>query len=303
MKAFLIKVLVFVVLVAGLISFILIKYGGTVDYFYLKFTVPKQTSMILGDSRSMEGIRPDVINQELKDVGFDLPMFNYSFTIVQISYGKPYTESIKRKLKPSPNGLFILNVNPWLFTNRKGDDLENGIYAEKCKPPNNMHFVDLNPNPEYFFKNRRYLHFRTLLTGNTELHKDGWSEKKIIAKDSSELKKWKEEQVNMYNDFAENDRKSEIRLEDFSELIRFLKQNGKVVLVRMPVNSQILAMEDRFWPGFDGDMEIISNQLGSNYFNFSKENKYQTYDGNHLDPHGAMVFTRDLCDSIRLVTN
>lgn len=299
MKKFLIKIILFSVLSAAGLSLILIQYGAYVDYFYEKFTVPKQSAMILGDSRSMQGIQPQIINQELKDSGYSLPMFNYSFTIAQINYGKPLTESVKRKLKPSENGLFILTVNPWLFTEREGDDLKNGIYSEKEVPPNNMHFVNINPNFEYFVRNFRYFHFRTIIRKTAKLHKDGWMEESNLPKDERTLNDWKKHQVVLYQDFAKKWKKSYQRIEDVKSLIGFLQKNGRVILVRMPVDQKILNVENNFWHGFDQEMNLLSEQKKIKYFNFSKSNKYQTYDGNHIDKYGGVVFTKELCDSIK----
>lgn len=300
MKKFIIKVSIFFILTILGLSFILMNYGGYVDYFYQKFTVPTQTSMILGDSRGLQGIQPQIINQELIDSGYDLPMFNYSFTISQSNYGKPYTESVKKKLQPSQNALFILNVNPWLFTKREGDDLKNGVYSEKDAPPNNMHFVNINPNLEYFFRNFSYFHFRAIFNQKTELHKDGWLADNNPPKDALTLNEWKNTKINMYKDFSKSWKKSAFRVDDFSTLIAFLQQNGQVILVRMPVDREILLIENNFWHNFDHEMEYISHQMNVKYINFSESNKYKTYDGNHLDKENSTVFTRDLCDSIKI---
>lgn len=300
MQKFLVKAALFLLLTIVGLSVILMIYGGYVDYFYEKFTVPKQTSMILGDSRSVQGIQPRVIDQQLKDSGYDLPMFNYSFTISQSNYGKPYTGSVMKKLKPSHNGLFVLSVNPWLFTEREDDDLKNGIYSEQNSPPHNMYFVNSNPNFEYFIKNFRYFHFRTIISQTVELHKDGWVEDRNIPKDPATLKDWKNRQVNMYKGYSKSWKKSSIRIKDFKILINLLQENGRVVLVRMPVDNEIAAVENDFWAGFDHDMANVSSEMNVKYINFIKNNKYQTYDGNHIDKFSSVIFSRDLCDSIRI---
>lgn len=300
MKKFLFKSTVFLILTLVGLSFILMNYGGYVDYFYQKFTVPQQTSMILGDSRSVQGIQPRIIDQELKDSAYDLPMFNYSFTISQSNYGQPYTESVKKKLKPSHNGLFILTVNPWLFTEREDDDLKKGIYSEQKSPPHNMHFVNSNPNFEYFIRNYKYFHFRTIISQTAELHKDGWVEDHNLPNDSTTLNEWKNNQINMYKGFSKRWKKSAIRMDDFVNLITLLKKNGRVVLVRMPVDHKITVVEDDFWRSFDSEINTIAQKTKVNYFNFSKSKKYRTYDGNHIDKYSGVIFTRDLCDSIKI---
>lgn len=301
MKKFVLKIILFTTGTLLILSFILMNYGGYVDYFYQKFTVPKQTSFILGDSRSLQGIQPRIFNQELKNSDYDLPMFNYSFTIAQIAYGKPYTESIMKKLQPSTNGLFIVSVHPWLFTEREGDDLKNGIYAERNAPPNNMQFVNVNPNFEYFVKNFKFFHFRSIIRKTANLRKDGWLEESNLPKDSTNLIEWKDNQVNLYKDLSKRWTKSEIRMNDFINLINILQKNGGVVLVRMPVDSKILTVENDFWRNFDNQMHSVSSQQNIKYLNFSENNKYRTYDGNHLDKIGGAIFTKELCDSIKMM--
>ena len=301
MKDFLTKAILFFILTMVGLAFLLLKYGYFVDYFYEKFTTPKQTSLILGDSRSMQGIQPRIINQELKNDGYDLPIFNYSFTIAQINYGKPYTESIKKKLQSSSDGLFIVNVHPWLFTEREGDDLKNGIYSERSNPPYNMVFTNTNPNFEYFVRNFKYFHFRSIIKQTAELHKDGWLEENNLPKDKESLQTWKNNQILLYKSFAKKWRKSTVRKNDFIKMVEFLQKNGKVILVRMPVDAKILNIENNFWHNFDEEINIVSKQLNVKYINFSKENKYKTYDGNHIDKYGGVVFTKELCDSIKIV--
>lgn len=300
MRKFLLKTSLFFILTVFGLSIILMNFGGYVDYFYEKFTVPKQTSLILGDSRSLQGIQPRIIDRELKDSGFNLPMFNYSFTIAQINYGKPYTESVKKKIKPSKNGLFIVSVHPWLFTEREGDDLKNGVYSERVKPPYNMHSVNANPNLEYFVKNFQYFHFRTIIRKSAKLHRDGWLEESNLPKDSSDLNYWKNLQINMYKDFSKKWTRSPQRVNDFIDMITYLQGNGRVVMVRMPVDVKILSVENNFWNNFDEEMRTISKKMNLSYINCSKSNKYQTYDGNHIDKYGGVIFTKELCDSIKV---
>ena len=99
MKKYLFKTLIFLLACFAVITFVLLKYGGYVDYFYVKFTTPKAKSMIIGDSRSMQGIQPSVVNEALSSKDYSLPVFNYSFTIAQASMGPLYNESILKKTR------------------------------------------------------------------------------------------------------------------------------------------------------------------------------------------------------------
>lgn len=63
-----------------LMTFFLKSYGGYVDYFYNKFTIPNATSLIIEDSRALQGIQPEIIINCFFYRNFNLPMFNFSFT-------------------------------------------------------------------------------------------------------------------------------------------------------------------------------------------------------------------------------
>jgi hypothetical protein len=300
MKQFLYKLTFFGAVITVIISVILLRYGGNIDYFYVKFTTPKQSSFILGDSRSFQGIQPQIIDDYFNDGTFNLPMFNYSFTITQAAYGELYTQSVKNKMVPSTkNGLFILSVHPWLLAQRESDVFKEKIFTEAGNPPHNMSFVNVNPNFEYFFKNYNYFHFKSMFRKNSELHKDGWMEERNLPKDSVTLNAWKKNQVSIYQGFAKRWKKCSYRKLELEKLIVFLKQHGTVVLVRMPIDNKLLTIEEHFWVNFDEEINQLALKQKISYFNFSKKNNYKTYDGNHIDKFAGKIFTRELCDSIK----
>ena len=301
MKTFLIKSLLFLILVTSIVSTVLITSGGYVDYFYEKFTTPKAKSLILGDSRSMQGIQPTVINNDLLNQYFELPILNYSFTIAQISYGPLYLESIKKKLdSTSKNGLFIVTVNPWILSKREKDNEQRGVYFEEGMPPHNMNFVNMDPNFEYFFKNFNYFHFKSIIRRTSKMHKDGWLEESNLPKDSVMLNVLKKKQIDLYTNWSKVWKKSVYRLTSLMETINYLKGFGTVTLIRMPIDKHLLQIEENFWNNFDKDILNLAKKTNVKYINFSKDNIYETYDGNHLDKYGGVTFTKNLCDSIRL---
>ena len=301
MKTFLIKSLLFLILVTSIVSTVLITSGGYVDYFYEKFTTPKAKSLILGDSRSMQGIQPTVINNDLLNQYFELPILNYSFTIAQISYGPLYLESIKKKLdSTSKNGLFIVTVNPWILSKREKDNEQRGVYFEEGMPPHNMNFVNMDPNFEYFFKNFNYFHFKSIIRRTSKMHKDGWLEESNLPKDSVMLNVWKKKQIDLYTNWSKVWKKSVYRLTSLMETVNYLKGFGTVTLIRMPIDKHLLQIEENFWNNFDKDILNLAKKTNVKYINFSKDNIYETYDGNHLDKYGGVTFTKNLCDSIRL---
>jgi len=296
MKKFVIKCVIFLLLFGGLFIFVLSRYGGYTDYFYVKFTTPKQHSMILGDSRSMQGILPAILNQNL-DSRFEKPIYNYSFTLGQIAYGPAYLKSIERKLDPNTkNGIFILNVSPWILAEREMDDPKNGRFFETDMPPHNMECVDRNPNLEYVYRNFRYFHFKAIFRRITKTHRDGWLEQQL-PNDKLILKKWKAGLLQDFKYKADRWNTSKYRMASLDSTVAFLSRYGKVYLVRMPVDAEVLAIENRFWPDFDPQIEMVANKHRAAYFRFGAGN-FGTYDGNHLDNPSTVRFTKILCDSI-----
>ncbi|HEX9980732.1 MAG TPA: hypothetical protein VGB50_09240 [Flavobacterium sp.] len=299
MKKFLIKLSVFGAVAAAIIIFILMRFGGYVDYFYQKFTSPPQKSLILGDSRSFQGIQPSVIKNEMAG-NFGMPILNFSFTLAQTAYGDELFNSVRQKLDPeTKNGLFIINVHPWLFAQRDEDDFSNDKFFEAAVPPNNMHFLSLNPNVEYFFRNYSYFHFKAIIRRNSIVHDDGWLEEFYLPNDKKILAEWKKTQITLYKGFIKKWKKTDYRLKRFNEMVKFLDKHGTVVLVRMPVDKEITEVENVFWKDFDADMARVAEENKSVYLNFSTvQENYHKYDGVHLEKEAGAAFTKALCDSI-----
>jgi len=261
--------------------------------------------MILGDSRSFQGIQPSLINSYFKNKEFSLPILNYSFTIAQMSYGEIWNESIKRKLDTTTrNGLFILTVTPWMLSKRESDDEEKKIFFERDEPPNNMTCVTLNPNFEYFVKNLTYFHFRSVFRKTSEVHKDGWLEESNLTKDQGTLNAWKQNQIKTHLGFSRKWQPSRYRLSELDKLVKYLNNYGSVFIVRMPIDTIIIEIENNYWKGFDDEISELSMNNRAKYINFAKgEEKYRTYDGNHIDKYGGVQFAKDLCDSISSKTS
>ncbi|SFF60275.1 hypothetical protein SAMN04488033_101331 [Salegentibacter agarivorans] len=300
MKRFLKKAILFFLLVLAIYTFILVFFGGYVDYFYNKFTTPKQSSLIIGDSRSLQGIQPSILNECLSFKKNETQFFNYSFTISQATYGPLYTKSIFKKLDTTTvnKGVYILNVNPWMLARRPGDDFKNSKFIEENVPPHNMDFVNMNPNYEYLIRNYKYFHFRSLIRRTSKLHKDGWLEERNLPKDSITLQNWTDHQIKMFQGFSNKWKKSPYRKNHLKELIVRLKKHGEVFLVRLPISEKVLEIEENFWSKFSKEMNVLAKDTEVTFIDFSKKNQYKTYDGHHLTKNGGKIFTKDLCDSI-----
>ncbi len=300
MKRLISKLSLFFAICLGIFTFVLMNYGGAIDYFYEKFTTPKAKSMIMGDSRSLQGIQPRVMNEYFKDSDLDLPMFNYSFTIAQALIGPLYNESILKKLDTtSDKGIFIISITPEMLTSKKGYANEKGVFREEGQPPHNMKFVATNPNYEYVIKNLSFFHFKGAFGKNAVVHKDGWLEENNLPKSKKVLQEWKDHQIELFLNNREEYYLSDIRINSLKDLIKELKNRGNVFLVRMPISKEFLEYEEKYYPGFDEIVDSIANENSISYFNFNPNNEaYETYDGHHINKFSGVRFTKSLCDSI-----
>lgn len=304
MKKFIFKSTLFFSICFLILNFILLRYGANIDYFYNKFTTPKVSSMIIGDSRGMQGIQPSIINNELNEEVYELPIFNYSFTVSQAAIGPLYTKSIFKKLDTlTKKGLFIISITPWMLSSLKTNDNTRGEFREKDLPPHNMEFVNINPNYEYLFKNLNYFHFKSLFRKSSTMHKDGWLEENNLPANQDIFKEWKINQQTIFSEIANKNSVSTYRIKSLDTLIKKFKKHGDVFIVRTPISKEMLSLENTFFNTFDKVIEKIASNNKVSYFNFSSVNNdnYKTYDGHHLDKYGGIHFTKDL--SKRIVLN
>lgn len=301
MKSLILKLGLFSVICLSILTYVLMNHGGNIDFFYEKFTTPKAKSMIIGDSRSLQGIQPRVINEYFDGLGNDLPVFNYSFTIAQSIIGPLYNTSIQKKLdETSKKGIFIISITPEMLTSKKGYDNTKGEFREKDQPPHNMNFVNMNPNYEYFVKNLSFFHFKGAFGKKSTLHKDGWLEETNLPTNKEALESFKKHQIGLFLNNREDYKLSNVRIKSLHNLIQKFKQHGSVFLVRMPIDTDFLEYEKKYYPQFNEIIDSIvkTNNLPYLDFNKNKLKEYKTYDGHHLDKFSGKIFTKNLCDSI-----
>jgi len=120
-----------------------------------------------------------------------------------------------------------------------------------------------------------------------------------LPDDTSILKRWKDNQITLYSDFSKKWRKSNIRIKYLDSTISYLKTYGKVLVVRLPVDREIINVENKYWNSFNKDINAIAKKNNIPYINFNtKQNSFKTYDGVHIDKYSGVEFTKTLCDSI-----
>lgn len=312
MRKFLFKVGISLGLVAILHIVTVLRFAnGKIDGFYLRFTTPKQHSLVLGNSRAAQGIVPDVVEAGLEDLNFQGPLFTYGFTLGTSPYGPYYLESIKKKLDTSTrHGLFILSVDPWSISRDvilPSDD--PSLYDEAKSIPNNMHFVNWDPNFEYLIKNY-YKGWGDMIIANTvrtvqsELHPNGWLEVTIPMNTPRHEQRVAEKIRQYRNENFYSKTFSPVRLNYLRETIQYLKSVGHVYLVRIPLDKRLYEIENEYLPKFDSLMENCSRELNVPYLNYIHDyNLYQTTDGNHLYKESSKEFSKRLAADIKKIEN
>jgi hypothetical protein len=295
MNRFLIKVAVFL-LSNSLILFLLVhNINGYSDTIYLRFTSPRQTSLILGTSRAAQGLQPSILNRNFPEKQF----YNFSFTLAHSRYGPNYLRIIQKKLKEGThNGVFILTVDPWSISSSL-DEGNDSTRFQELGLETSIHVVDLNPNVFYLLKKYQgtlaHLIFRKNST--SFLHNDGWLEVSptlsILKKRAWKIRYYREQNLPGY-------KYSSVRFSSLFKTIRFLQSHGKVFLVRLPVHPLMMDIENEFMPSFSKKIDSLSNLTRVHYYDMTPMNaKFLYTDGNHIHKASTGYVTQNLSDWIR----
>ncbi|MEH6535810.1 MAG: hypothetical protein V7719_05410 [Psychroserpens sp.] len=304
MKRFLLHIVLFLIIliVSGFI--ILCQADGHTDAFYTKFTTKKQNALIIGSSRAAQGIQPKVINNLISN----LSIYNYAFSRVHTPYGKPYLSSIQKKLDPNTsNSIFLVEVNPWSISKQKGEELDSTYFEEqdsflgKVKNPNS------NPNLTYLlnYYNGRNVEILTKKGKNYHgetlfVHSDGWFEVKLkdsLERTTSRIKSTVKSYKNIRNEY---EGKSNVRMAFLIKTIQFLHEHGSVYLIRLPVNDDMLQIENSLMPRFDSDIMELSRMLNTPYINLMpSRNNYEYTDGHHLNYESGQEVSKIIAELIK----
>lgn len=294
LKSFLLSLIVSILFI--FFSFGIDKYGMS-DWAYKRFTARKYYSLVIGTSRAAQGIQPAVINSFFKNDEYQLPIYNFSFTVVASPYGELYYNAIDKMVEMDGNqkrGLFILSVDPWALSEE--EKMDAAFYRETDNVLSNVPLLNCRPNFLYLLR-----YFRITdpewFTTYAELQDDGWYKVNFGMNDSL-IENNVHAKLKTYYDYKI--KKSDYRLKWLSLTVEHLKRYGDVFLCRIPTHESMLDLEEMNWPDFDNDMQKLANQFHIPYFNFKyKCNSYRTIDGNHLYKDDGARFTQDLCDSIK----
>lgn len=304
MKSFLMKFGLFVLLLGAVYFYYVDQLSqGFVDDYYGKFT-GKSGSLILGVSRAHDGLVPSILEEELELQESAKPLFNFAFEKTQSPYGEVYLEAVKKKLKDSDGqGVFILSVTPGTFTVKKGVDEDEILELDRetmmlyeVKDPS------ADPNYDYiinYYPDALY----TVYTSKSKeksvhyYHEDGWDEFRTeipgYTVSKEQMEEWTLKTIEAGKNLIREERISDYRLHWLEETIRYLQGRGEVYLVRLPIDTRFIYIEDDYWPKFNTIMEGLGAKYGIPYFNYVQPKyQFETFDGSHMTSKGAQEFTR-----------
>jgi len=297
-KQFLIKVSFFLLSICLTLFLLIQNINGYSDSLYLRFTTPKQTSLILGTSRAAQGIQPSVLNHNFPEKEF----YNFSFTLGHSRYGPNYLHIIHKKLKDnSRNGIFILSVDPWSISCYTEEGNDSTLFQELDLEVN-IPIVDMNPNLVYLLRNHKGPIVNLIFRKDSTifLHNDGWLETSP-GMDSLSLHKnltWKIKNYREQN--LPRYKFSSIRFHSLSKTIEFLKTHGEVYLVRLPIHPLMMNIETELMPSFTKKIDSIAHQSQVSYFDLTYLNSQCNYtDGNHIHKSSAGFVTQTIADWIK----
>lgn len=279
------------ILLLGAVTFVIDELGWS-DWTYKRFRESGEKSLILGTSRAAQGIHPDVIENELSNLNYAFPIYNFSFTMPTSPYGEVYYKAIEKKLYSQSynNGLFIVTVDPWSLGFEEEEDESCLRETDGCLAGVKTY---MKPNFFYLWKYARPLSFFSAM----ELKDNGWLQVNVPM-DSLSVKKRMDNKKMQYKDKIS--RKSDYRIKWLVKTIHMLKARGSVFLCRIPTSQYFYDKENANWPEFEEDMRIVAKTNDISYITFKNVLiNYRTIDGQHLYKDDGAKFTKDLCDSIR----
>lgn len=280
MKRFIIQIIIFLTFIAIGFVWLCTYANGYTDSFYVRFTTPKQENLILGTSRAAQGLQPQYFDSILGK-----KFFNYSFTIVHSPFGPTYLNSIKKKLSTNlNNATFIVAVDPWSLSSFNETPNDVSKFREIKHSLKKTPFVNLNPNPIYFFTSYNE-DYKSLINGkkkSTFLHQNGWLQVNYSINDTLKVKNNIERKIATYKKRTLNTYFSSTRLEYLIKTISFLQKSGKVYLVRLPIHPKMMEIENQLMPNFDATIQKAIDK-SDGYLDLTPKNDLFLYtDGNHL---------------------
>ncbi len=295
MRNFLKRIIVFfapLILVFGIfIAIVLLCFDSKIDSSYSKISRKHPEGLIIGTSRAAQALEPSVFGD----------VYNFAFTQAYSPFDSSYFELIKRfhpisvnrnVLNKSDNfsvkqdlKLHLICVDAWSLSSFPGDKYErmNTSFVNETEPG----WID-GYNFEYLFKHMP-TKWSEVIENCISSNFVNPSGRFVVSFTFDQM------QDNFNRSFPEkmiyNKKKeiyrfgsmSNIRLYFLKKTISYLKQDGKIVLVQLPVHRELAALEDKFAPNFDSLIKKVAQKEGIQFINLKSFHDSVHYtDGGHI---------------------
>ncbi len=271
--------IILLVLASSLVFWGILERGKSVqssEVAYQKIFGGQHESMILGTSRAamLDAVAMSSVNPSAA------PFFNYAFHLGASPYGPKYTQSILNHIKKGDDNVFVLCVDPWALSSKKGTQDDSTFFQE------NGTFIDFDPTqalPEYRYFLNHYSnpYYSLFLPIKVKKHLEDNEGKKPSE---AFIKKHQNAKIEYYKkEHLYADTLSATRLQSLNNLITTLNGQGKVYLVRLPISEEMIALEEEYAPNFKEMMVELSENHGVGFIDFYPiADQFLCPDGNHL---------------------
>ena len=297
MKNFILHCALLILAILLTIKMVFSFVDGHSDPYYLKISSPKQSNLILGISKSAQGLQPKQFDRILNK-----KFYNYSFALSVSPYGETYLNSIKNKLdRTQNNSIFILTVDIWnisSITKNPNDSLQFREIKSFLKDIPN---VTKNPNYKYLISYFNSKYYNIILKKSPSLlHNNGWLEI-FLNEEKSNIKRRTSITLENYNKKVPKYKISSLRLKYLSKTINFLKKYGKVYIVRLPIHPQLLEIENKLHPDFNLLIKPAV-EISNGYLDMTPYNEDYFYtDGVHLNKKSGKKVSNTISNWIKKI--
>ncbi len=289
MNKFIKHIIIVSVLLLSSYVLVFMQTNGYSDPYYMRISSPRKSNLIIGTSKSAQGVQPQVLQDILhKD------FFNYSFSINISPFGETYLKSIKAKLDTTQkDNIFVITVDAWSLCSENST-----CFREKKSFLAKLNSVTQNPNFQYLIKYFDGKYYKILIKKSSAfLHKNGWLEVQLAENEDATARR-QQFTMKSYSEKAKKYKFSEKRFNYLLETIDFLQQYGKIYLVRLPVSAELMQIEQNLMSNFD---EKISPAVEKSemYLDLTKYNAQMKYtDGVHLNIESGREITKIIGNEI-----
>jgi hypothetical protein len=264
--------------------------NGDTDTNYLRFTPIANSGLIIGTSRAAQAICPD-------DITIHPNLFNACFSMNASPYGPIYSDYIKKIIDTTQlEQLFILSVDPWALSSNFDSIVGSEKFTEENWMVSKTKYI-MYPNFEFIIDQYGYGWGKIILehyrpTSGMFLHNNGWLEVDRIYNEQKANQRRAGKLKNYSKELKANRQPSIQRLSAFIDLVKWLKNFGNIVIVRIPVHPEFYELEYRFWPSFNTVIDSVCQAQNIHYWHPDHLNTELPFnDGHHMNRSGSHRFS------------